>query len=667
MRVNDATATTTGALTSSNARIMYTAAWSDGIDRQIASANYGAVSSFTRPSTPPSSSSTVLVNGTTYDDASRVYQTTNPKSIVNQIGYDNASRTTETIEDYGTGKLNRTTNYTYTLDNLTATMTAVNSTTGNQTTTWTYGTTLTSSGVARNDLLASITYPDSVSGSDVVSYAYNRLGEKRTITDQRGTVRTLYRDKLGRQTNDCVTTNGTGTDVTVKQIMTAFEIRGMASTISSTDSASQGAGTILNQVQLNYNTFAQLIQEYQSHSGAVVTTGLTPTPSVQYAYDTGGSSSNEIRLNQLTYPNLRTIAYYFGTSGGMNDRLNRVDTIQDTTGATVNLASYAYLGLRTVVRITYPQPSVWLDLWGGTSGVFAGLDLFNRIIDQRWQNNITGTPADIDRYKYGYDFNSNRQWKANLVGTANVAAGLDEYYTNDNLNRLTDMQRGVLNSTNTGITGTPALEQNWSLDPTGNWGTYKTYDPSGNVNLTQPRTSNTVNEITAIGSISPPATPPTAWVMPAYDAAGNMTTMPQPGTPTSSFTAIYDAWNRMTEVDSGGSAVGQYQYDGRHRRVVSVTSQTRHFYFTNAWQDIEQRVGTSTTMDQQHVWGIRYIDELVCRDDATPERLYACQDAVFSVTCIADTTGTPQERSVYDPYGSAEILTVHLGCDGRLI
>ena len=33
------------------------------------------------------------------------------------------------------------------------------------------------------------------------------------------------------------------------------------------------------------------------------------TPSVQYAFDDAASSSNEIRLNQLTYPNDRTIAY----------------------------------------------------------------------------------------------------------------------------------------------------------------------------------------------------------------------------------------------------------------------------------------------------------------------------------------------------------------------
>jgi RHS repeat-associated protein len=348
----------------------------------------------------------------------------------------------------------------------------------------------------------------------------------------------------------------------------------------------------------------------------------------------------------LIYPNGRVISYNSAT--GMDATLNRVTSISDTSAT---LASYTYLGLGTVVRITNPQPGVWLDLWGGTSGVFAGLDLFNRIIDQRWQNNITGTPTDIDRYKYGYDFNANRQYKANVVGTPIVTGGLDEYYTNDNLNRLTDMQRGVLNGTNTGITGTPSREMTYGLDLTGNWSTYVT-QTSGTTDLNQGRTANPVNEITTITASG--GTP--VWVTPAYDLAGNMTTMPQPGTPTSSFTAAYDAWMRMTAIDASVSPVGQYQYDGRDRRIVSVTTQTRHFYFTDTWQDIEQRVGSATTMDQQHVWGVRYIDELVCRDDATPERLYVTQDANFNVTGVGDTSGTVQERFVYDPYGTITTL-----------
>jgi hypothetical protein len=42
---------------------------------------------------------------------------------------------------------------------------------------------------------------------------------------------------------------------------------------------------------------------------------------------------------------------------------------------------------------------VRLDLWGGTSGQFNGLDQFNRITDQRWQNGASSAPADIDRYQ----------------------------------------------------------------------------------------------------------------------------------------------------------------------------------------------------------------------------------------------------------------------------
>jgi hypothetical protein len=52
--------------------------------------------------------------------------------------------------------------------------------------------------------------------------------------------------------------------------------------------------------------------------------------------------------------------------------------------------------------------------------------------------------SDLDRYEYGYDQDSNRQWKANVVGTLAVSSRLDEFYTYDPLNRLTKMQRGVL-------------------------------------------------------------------------------------------------------------------------------------------------------------------------------------------------------------------------------
>jgi RHS repeat-associated protein len=415
----------------------------------------------------------------------------------------------------------------------------------------------------------------------------------------------------------------------------------MVQSVTSLDNATPGSGTALNQTWSTYNTFGQSVEEQQEHSGTVTTGSV----SVGYAYDSGASSSNEIRLNGLTYPNGRLIDYSF--AAGMDSTLNRITAIVDDA-TRVTLASYAYLGLSTVVRITYPEPGIWLDLWGGTSGTFNGLDQFNRIIDQRWQSAITTTPTDIDRYQYGYDQNSNRLWKANVVGTAAVG-NLDEGYTYDTLNRLTDMKRGTLSGGV--ITGTPTVQQNWSLDATGNWSTFATA-AGGTTNLNQQRTANTVNEITAITETTGPN-----WITPTYNPAGNTTTMPQVADPTQSFTAVYDAWSRTISISNTTGPVGTYGYDGRNRRIVKVISgEIRHFYWTNMWQDVEERVGTSATMDKQFVWGIRYIDELVCRDAATPQRLYSCQDANLNLTAITNASGTVQERNLFDPYGNRTVM-----------
>src|SRR6185437_9092373 len=224
------------------------------------------------------------------------------------------------------------------------------------------------------------------------------------------------------------------------------------------------------------------------------------------------------------------------------------------------------------------------------------------------------------------------------------------------------MQRGTLNSTHTAMTGTPAREVDYTLDIVGNWNAYLT-KISGVTDLNQTRTQNQANEITAVGTSG--GLP--LWATPGYDPAGNMTTTPKVVTPTSAFTATYDAWNRMTSLSSGGSTVATYQYDGRNRRSVKVTaatSETRHFYYTSAWQDIEERTGASTSMDQQYVWGLRYVDELVCRDDATPERLYALQDANFNLTSISDTSGAVQERYLFDPYGYRTVMDASWGVIG---
>jgi len=638
-----------GALTSSNARLSYVASLFDPIGRTFASVNYGAVTgTFTAPTIVPARSDTVLVTTISYNSAGEGFSQIDPKAIESRQTLDNAGRLITRVDDYG--GLAQTTSWTYTADGQTATLKATNSSTGDQTTTYTFGTTLSDSDIARSDLLRYVDYPDSVSGSDQVAMTYNRLGQMTTRTDQRGVVREFLFDKLGRLTDDHVTAIGTA-DTAIYKISRTYEVRGMVETITSYNVSNAAQ----NQVKLVYNEFSQLITESQDHS----TTVGSSTPNVQYAYANGASSSNQIRPTSVTYPNSKVINWDYGTTD--NDLLSRIESIKD--GTTTVLGTYTYLGIGTIIRLKYPQPDAWLDLWGGTSGHFAGIDLFGRVTDQLWQNNVSTTPVPIDYYQYGYDRNSNRQYRANKVGTTPVGVTpvreLDEYYTYDNLNRLTVMQRGRLTGgpPPTGISGTPTAEQDWTLDPTGNWNGF-IVKAAGSQTLNQTRTQNKVNEITAINE-----TVGSSWIDPAYDAAGNMITGPLGTDPTTKLHFVFDAWNRMVTVKadssgSPGSTIASYTYDGRNRRITkTIGGHTYHGYYNNNWQYLETRIGTSTSSSGQLVWDLRYIDSPLALLGGTYP-LYYTNDANFNVTALIDGhTGAVSERYQYDPYGKVQFYS----------
>src|SRR5207249_11151578 len=123
---------------------------------------------------------------------------------------------------------------------------------------------------------------------------------------------------------------------------------------------------------------------------------------------------------------------------------------------TTTLESYSYLGLYTDVNRAHPQPGVDLTYIkqgiegnGDAGDQYTGLDRFGRVVDQRWIVAATGTATD--RFKYGYDRDSNRLYRDNLVnssfGELYHANGASNGY--DQLNQLTDFRRGTLSDTNT--------------------------------------------------------------------------------------------------------------------------------------------------------------------------------------------------------------------------
>ena len=58
-------------------------------------------------------------------------------------------------------------------------------------------------------------------------------------------------------------------------------------------------------------------------------------------------------------------------------------------------------------------------------------------------------------------------------------------------------------------------------------------------------------------------------------------TVSQPASLGSGYTCTYDAWNRLVLVKSGANTIATYRFDGMNRRVKTITSLTRNFYYSD--------------------------------------------------------------------------------------
>ncbi len=197
----------------------------------------------------------------------------------------------------------------------------------------------------------------------------------------------------------------------------------------------------------------------------------------------------------------------------------------------------------------------------------------------------------------------------------------------------------------------PRLARRWDLDPTGNWNAFAQTVADA---FATTRTHTEANEIEAIAT--PTGSP--AWATPpAYDANGNMTDFPQPNSIGGSYTATYDAWNRLVKLEDGGGTVAEYQYDGTNRRTVKTGRQRRPALLL---QRPVAGAGRENGLQHQRRPAVRLGEcgmwtTLVLRDHAST-RLYALNDALFNVVALTDDTGAVKERFAYQPYGESQQL-----------
>jgi hypothetical protein len=124
--------------------------------------------------------------------------------------------------------------------------------------------------------------------------------------------------------------------------------------------------------------------------------------------------------------------------------------------------------LDTIVQMDHPETGVnltYISQTGSTGDAgdkYVGLDRFGRVVDQNWYD--TATSSSTDDFHYGYDRNFNVLYMNNTVSTGN-----SELYGYNGLSELTSFERGTLNGTDNGISGTPSLNETRLLDALGYW------------------------------------------------------------------------------------------------------------------------------------------------------------------------------------------------------
>jgi RHS repeat-associated protein len=246
-------------------------------------------------------------------------------------------------------------------------------------------------------------------------------------------------------------------------------------------------------------------------------------------------------------------------------------------------------------------------------------------------------------------------YKATLKKDAKASTGQDHYYWYDRLQQVRQHQRGTLTPTTPPYTGISSLQQTEVLtfDETGNWLSYSATSPSS---VTQYRTHNKANWITALTG-----TPD--GVDPVYANTGTMTTMPKVGAWTTAQTLVWDAWNRLIEVNEGGSDVSTNTYDAFHRRIRKVGGgETRDYYYDFNWRSVEERVGTpgSQTVKAQYTWSPTGRWTMIRRKRSTTstlnEVLYVLKDYLDPAALFSTATSEIVERFGFDAFGPVRFM-----------
>lgn len=684
--------------------------WYDAADRLTTTGNYGAGGASTGPGTwtynatmptrgsaPTASADDVLVTKYGYDDirSGRQNAVTDPNGVVAKTFFDDLGRRTHLVENWQTGfdptggaagnaaaDKDRITKWTYYGLGQVATLTARNDGAPDQVTKYFY---MDNYDVS---LVTNVIYPDSVEttpvlpfqppGFDQVRRNYNLDGSASYFTDQRGVIHEYaYNNRRQLEVDKVINIpstvyGGGGEADAVKTISRVYDDFGRLTHVTSHGNVTSdplNVADVENQIQYVFGTHGKVASIHQAHGGVV---SIGTSPSVSIGIDTTATSGildSALRVSLIGYPDIGYSNPQYNGVGGtttIDDRLHRPYFMGMAVGATFgggyggNSFDYRYNGVSRVARIgaKYSSTTVVDRSAASATGNYDSWDRFGRTLSHTWKN---GSGVVLDQTNYRYDSAGNRLSRDVVAATND---NHDQLYAYDGLHRLKNYDQGTgsfpLPPTAPSIT-TSNKKRSWGLDALGNWD--KTYSDLTQTTVEQDRTHNEANELTGFTA--------GGWATPALDAAGNMTTIPQPSTPASSYALKYDPWNRLVTVHAGPALVQRNEYDGRNQRIVrldAAASETYDYYYNDQWQVLcEDKNGTRYAY---YFWHPEYVDALAVRCRQSEAQIIL-QDANYNVTAAVDshpssgTNGQVIERYAYSPYGEATVLDANFGPDSN--
>ncbi|MEZ6243328.1 MAG: RHS repeat-associated core domain-containing protein [Phycisphaerales bacterium] len=534
-----------------------------------------------------------------YDNLRNVQRVIDRAGVITEYEYDGAYRLTGIVRDVGS--LEVRTELAYDDAGNSRFIRAHNTNTSGaevQVTEYTYD--------AANRRLSAISPDDADGNPHTTLYAYDAVGNVTLRTDPNQDVTAYTYDDAYRLTRRDYTPSGSTLTFPPTQGPDLFTFDRASRMLTAT----RGYGGLYAPVGVTYTYDALSRPLSTSRDGHSISMGYVVSPGVD--------------TRTLLYPSGRGVLEH-------RDGRGRLTQLDDTGGGgTLVTTTYDLADRPTARAYANATSAAWT------------YDTNNRLT----RLTHAGPGGALIDLEYGYDTMDNP-----LYARHHHAPNTSELYRYDALHRLVRFERGSLLPDNSGIaapTPVPDLLQShlWGLDQVGNWLTSDTQ--VNGIASPESRSANKANEYLSVG-----ATPV------LHDDNGNTI---DDGV----LHYEYDIENRVTRITrvSDSAVLAVYVYDAMGRRARKIVTSSgaldgQTIYVADPEDRILSEYDELGALHQEHVYGA-YLDHLLLTDTnmdadgsaigAGDRRLFAHEDALFSVHGLSDELGELAEGYLYDPY-----------------